>query len=95
MDWLIFAGIVVVLIALVVLAQLRGWIDLGNKSARSGGSGSGGGLVAIGDEVFNPARYESQIELDRQTILPAPAPVAGDGDKDIYKGNVRIDLSRR
>jgi hypothetical protein len=33
--------------------------------------------------------------LDRQTILPAPAPVAGDGDKDVYKGSVRIDLSGR
>jgi hypothetical protein len=33
-----------------------------------------------GDEVFHPAKYESQLELDRQTILPAPAPVAGDGD---------------
>jgi hypothetical protein len=94
-DWLIFGGIVVVLIGLGVLAQLKGWIDLGNKAARSGGSGSGGGLVAMGDEVFNPARYESQIELDRQTLLPAPAPVAGDGDKDIYKGSVRIDLSER
>ena len=92
-DWLIFAGIVVVLIGLGVLAQLKGWIDLGNKSARSGGSG--GGIAGIGDEVFHPARYESQLELDRQTILPAPAPVAGDGDKDVYGGRVRIDVSDR
>ena len=92
-DWLIFAGIVVVLIGLCVLAQRKGWIDLGNKSTRSGGSG--GGIAGIGDEVFHPARYESQLELDRQTILPAPAPVAGDGDKDVYRGRVRIDVSGR
>ena len=81
-------------VGLGILAQFKGWIDLSNKSARSGGGG-GGGLVGIGDQVFHPARYESQLELDRQTILPAPAPVAGDGDKDVYKGSVRIDLSER
>jgi hypothetical protein len=92
-DWLIFAGIVVVLIGLGVLAQLKGWIDLGNKSARSGGSG--GGIAGIGDEVFHPARYEAQLEQDRQTLLPAPAPLAGDDDKDVYKGHVRIDVGDR
>ncbi|MFC5502430.1 hypothetical protein ACFPJ4_09280 [Lysinimonas soli] len=93
MDWLIFAGILVVLIGLGVLAQFLGWIDLSNKSTTSGGSGSG--LAGIGDEVFHPTRYETQLEQDRQTMLPAPAPVAGDGDKDIYKGSVRIDVSGR
>jgi len=92
-DWLIFGGIAVAIIGLVILAQFRGWIDLGNKSAR-GGSG-GGGLATIGDEVFHPTRYETQLELDRQTMLPAPAPVAGDDDKDVYRGNVRIDLGDR
>jgi hypothetical protein len=91
-DWLIFGGIVVALIGLATLAQFKGWIDLGNKSARGGGGG--GGLATIGDEVFHPTRYETQLELDRQTMLPAPAPIPGDGDKDVYKGNVRIDLSR-
>ena len=95
MDWLIFAAIAVALVALAVLAQLRGWIDLSTKGARSGGGSTGGGLAGIGDEVFNPTRYETQLEQDRQTMLPAPAPVAGDGDKDVYKGNVRIDLSER
>ena len=95
MDWLIFAAIAVALVALAVLAQLRGWIDLSTKGTRSSGGGTGGGLAGIGDEVFNPTRYETQLEQDRQTMLPAPAPVAGDGDKDVYKGNVRIDLSER
>ena len=90
MDWLIFLGIAVVLIALGFVAQHYGWIDLSNKSRTSGKAG--GGVMGIGDEVFNPSRYESQLELDRQTMLPAPAPLPGDGDKDIYKGNVKIDL---
>jgi hypothetical protein len=93
MDWLIFAAIAVGLIGLAVLAQLRGWIDLSTKGARS--SGTAGGLAGIGDEVFNPTRYETRLEQDRQTMLPAPAPVPGDGDKDVYKGNVRIDLNER
>ena len=91
MDWLIFAGIVAALIALGFVAQRFGWIDLSNKSRTSG---SAGGAMGVGDEVFNPSRYESQIELDRQTMLPAPAPVAGDGDKDVYKGNVKIVLKK-
>jgi hypothetical protein len=33
------------------------------------------------------------VELDRQTVLPAPAPVPGDGDKGIYEGQVKIDLT--
>ncbi len=91
MDWLIFLGIAAVLIALGFVAQRFGWIDLSNKSRTSGHAG--GGAMGIGDEVFNPSRYESQLELDRQTMLPAPAPVPGDGDKDVYKGNVKIDLN--
>ena len=90
-DWLIFAGIVVVLAALAIVATRLGWIDLSNKSRTSGKSG-GSGMFGIGDEVFNPSRYESQLELDRQTMLPAPAPLPGDGDKDVYGGNVKIDL---
>lgn len=92
MDWLIFAGVVAALIPLGVLAQHKGWIDLANKNAHER-TGGGGGLGSIGDEVFHPARYESQLEIDRQTLLPAPAPLPGDGDHDIYRGNVKIDLS--
>ncbi|PRY66945.1 hypothetical protein B0I08_10826 [Glaciihabitans tibetensis] len=86
-GWLILAFVAAV-VALCYLGSLLGWIDLSNKS-RSGGSG---GIAGIGDEVFNPTRHEAQIELDRQTVLPAPAPVAGDGDLGIYAGDVRIDL---
>ncbi len=90
MDWLIFCGVMVVLVALGFLAQRKGWIDLSNKSAqrRSGGTSP----LGIGDEVFHPARYEAQLEQDRQSRMPIPAPIPGDGDRDVYKGNVRIDL---
>lgn len=93
MDWLIFAGIVVAAVSLGMLAQRFGLIDLAGKNAHER-TGGGGGLVGIGDEVFSPARYETQLELDRQTILPAPAPIAGEGEGDhgIYEGKVRIDL---
>ena len=104
-PWIIIL-IVVGVIALFWVAQHFGWIDLSNKSRSSGG---GGGLAGIGDEVFHPTRHEAQIELDRQTILPAPAPLPGDDDFGMgairgvaarddldnksYDGQVRIDLS--
>lgn len=75
--------------ALAYVAHRLGWIDLSNKSKTSG---THGGAMGIGDEVFHPTRHEAQIELDRQTVLPAPAPVAGDDDKGVYSGKVRIDL---
>jgi hypothetical protein len=89
-DWLIFAGVVAVLIALGFVAQRMGWIDLSNKRKTSGS----GGVMGIGDEVFHPTRHEAQVELDRQTVLPAPAPLPGDGDFGIYDGQVRIDLTK-
>jgi hypothetical protein len=50
--------------------------------------------MGIGDEVFHPTRHEAQIELERQTVLPAPAPLAGDGDNGIFNGKVVIDLNK-
>lgn len=87
-GWIVL-GIVGVAVVLGVIAQKRGWVDFSDKRKSSGGGGGLGGI----DEVFNPTRHEAQIELDRQTILPAPAPLAGDGDKGIFNGRVRIDLS--
>ena len=87
-GWLVL-GIVVLACAAVCLAQRLGWIDLSNKNQNSGPRG---GVMGIGDEVFNPTRHEAQVELDRQTVLPAPAPVAGDGDFGVYGGRVEIDL---
>jgi len=89
--------IVIIVVGVGVLfwvAQHFGWIDLSNKSRTSGG---GSGIAGIGDEVFHPTRHEAQAEMDRQTILPAPAPLPGDGDLGIgdlksYDGQVKIDL---
>ena len=88
MQWWVPVVIVVVVAAVFVASRL-GLVDFSNKSRSSGTSG---GVMGIGDEVFNPQRHEAQIELDRQTILPAPAPLAGDGDKGVYNGTVRINL---
>ncbi|MCU1523278.1 MAG: hypothetical protein JWO18_172 [Microbacteriaceae bacterium] len=93
MNWWIFGGVVLGIVVLGFLAQRFGFIDLSGKD-KPRSSGSGSGLIGIGDEVFAPSRHEAAIELDRQTILPAPAPLAGDGDKGIYNGQVRIDLSK-
>ena len=48
--------------------------------------------MTIADEVFSPTRYEAQVEMDRQTILPAPAPLPGDNDKGSYRGTIRIKI---
>lgn len=76
----------------IVLAVKLGWIDLSDKSQR--GSGSVGGAIGGSfDEVFAPARHEAQQELDRQSLLPAPAPVPGDGEKGVWEGGtIRIDV---
>ena len=87
-PWLTL-GIGVAVVGAVYLAQRFGWVDLSNKNRSSG---SGGGIAGIGDEVFHPTRFEAQVELDRQTILPAPSPVPGDGDMGVYGGKVEIDL---
>lgn len=78
MNWWILGG-VAALVLLGFIASRRGWIDLSNKTK----SGPRGGVLGIGDEVFAPTRHEAAVELDRQAVLPAPAPVAGDGDKGI------------
>jgi hypothetical protein len=87
-GWLVL-GIAVFAVVAIIVAQYFGWIDLSNKDQNSGPRG---GAMGAGDEVFNPTRHEAQIELDRQTVLPAPAPVAGDGHKGVYGGKVEIDL---
>jgi hypothetical protein len=87
-GWIIL-GVVVVAGALMWLAQRLGLIDLSNKNTNSGPRG---GVMGIGDEVFNPTRHEAQIEMDRQTVLPAPAPLPGDSDLGIYRGHVSIRL---
>jgi len=95
-GWLLIAALT---IGLGMLAQRRGWIDLRGDGRRGG---TGAGLVGIGDEVFNPTRHEAALELDRQTSLPAPAPIPGDGALGVpriesdpdggegYRGRIRL-----
>jgi hypothetical protein len=95
-GWIILLGAIIVV---VMVAHALGWIDFSDKSRRGG---TGPGVLGMGDEVFHPTRHEAQVELDRQTILPAPAPLPGDGDLGIagapgsapeYSGRVKIDVS--
>lgn len=82
------------LVLLAAVASRLGWIDLSNKNSRRG---SGASVLGIGDEVFAPSRHEAAVEMDRQTVLPAPAPVPGDRgafDSGPYHGRIVIDVER-
>jgi hypothetical protein len=79
----------------VYLLQRFRLIDLSGSNKSKGSSRGSGGLMGIGDEVFAPTRYEAALELERQSVLPAPAPLAGDGDKGIFNGRVVIDVPKR
>ncbi|WP_374008686.1 hypothetical protein [Leifsonia sp. LS-T14] len=91
MNWWV-VGIVAAFVAVIAVAVKLGWIDLSNKANRGSGTMSG----AIGgslDEVFAPARHEAQQEMDRQSLLPAPAPLPGDrGDGGWEGGKITLDL---
>ena len=88
MTWWMVVGGAVGLLLLGVIAQRLGWVDVSNRHRTSG---SAGAFAAL-DEVFFPTKHEAQVERDRQTLLPAPAPLAGDDDKGVYTGKVRIEL---
>ena len=88
-----FGAIVLGIAALGYLLKRLRLIDLSNKRSRVGGSL--GGMMGVVDEVFAPTRHEAAVEMDRQTRLPAPAPLAGDGDKGIFNGKVTIDISEK
>lgn len=95
-GWLL---IVTAAIVLGAIAQRLGYIDLRGNGRRGG---STAGLVGSLDEVFAPTRHEAQLERDRQTSLPAPAPIPGDGHAgvlsadgdpdapDRYRGTIRL-----
>ncbi len=106
MDWWIWVGVAVPVVAVGWLAVRLGWIDLSDKTRR--GKPSGSAVLLIGDEVFAPRKHEAQIEADRQARLPVPSPVPGDGDKGIafaaedaddghpdrFRGRIRLDIDR-
>ena len=88
MEWMILGGVALAAIVAMALATR-------NSGRPKRGSGSiGSGMFGVVDEVFAPARHEAQIEVERQTTLPAPSPVADDDDKGIYEGRIQIRVSR-
>ena len=87
---MVLAIVAIVITVFAIVGQRVGWIDLSTSGAKR--RGGGGAPLGAVDEIFQPTRYETQLELDRQSVLPAPAPVPGDGDKDVYKGNVKIHV---
>lgn len=81
-----------VIAAAIVVAVKLGWIDLSNKTRRGSGSMTGA-LGGSFDEIFAPTRHEAQQELDRQSFLPAPAPLPGDGGEEVWHGGkISIDI---
>jgi len=68
-----------VCLLLWVLNRL-GIVDFSDKTQQRGSGSVSSGMLGAGlDEVFHPVRYEAQLELERQSRIPAPAPEA-DGD---------------
>ncbi|MFD1715934.1 hypothetical protein ACFSBZ_15780 [Amnibacterium flavum] len=89
MEWLIVAGVAVAAITAMSIAA-RG----SSRPARGSGS-IGSGMFGVADEIFAPARHEAQLEVERQTSLPAPAPSADDDDRGIYEGRISIRVNAR
>lgn len=63
----------------VALISLALFLGRDKRDPRKRAAGGGGPFLVL-DELFAPSRVEAAAELDRQTILPAPAPLAGDDD---------------
>jgi hypothetical protein len=51
-------------------------------------------MITMVDEVFAPTKHEAALERERETRMPAPAPLAGDGDQGIWGGKIVIDIPR-
>lgn len=91
MNWWVLAALAGIVVLIVVAVKL-GWIDLSDKTRRGSGS-IGGSVGGAFDEIFAPTRHEAQQEMDRQSFLPAPAPLPGDGARGAWTGGkISIDL---
>ena len=89
MNWWLFGGIVAGIAVLGWVLQHFRVIDLSGRGRKGGNLG---GMMTMVDEVFAPTKYEAAIEADRVTRMPAPAPLAGDGDKGIFGGSIVIEV---
>lgn len=89
MEWYWWLAIVAGVLALLVLLQKLKLVDFRGTGRRGSGAG---GLMSLGDEIFAPTRHEAAQERARETILPAPAPIPGDGVNDIFDGPVVINV---
>jgi hypothetical protein len=77
---LIVGAIAVGVCLLLYVLHRLGVVDFSDKTQKRGSGSVGSGMLgAAFDEVFHPVRHEAQLELERQTTLPAPSPEA-DGD---------------
>lgn len=93
MSWWLFGGIVFGILVIGWLGQHFGVIDMSSKGWRERAKSAGGILTSV-DEVFAPTKHEAALERSTQATLPAPAPLAGDGDKGIYGGKVVLDVTK-
>jgi hypothetical protein len=84
-DGLILLGVAV---AAIVALSIAARASAKHTTGRSGSVGAG--MLGAVDEVFAPNRYETMLEQERLTSLPAPAPLAEDDDKGIFDGRIRI-----
>ncbi|GAA3731030.1 hypothetical protein GCM10022239_04570 [Leifsonia bigeumensis] len=91
MNWWIFGGVAIGIVVIGWLLQHFRLIDL---TPTRRGRGGLGGMVTMVDEVFAPTKHEAAIEADRETRMPAPAPIPGDGDKGIFGGKVVIEVPK-
>jgi len=64
----------------------------GRRKRRFGGTWAG--TLEFADEIFAPTRHEAMVELERQSRLPAPAPLPGDGDRGVFGGRITIVVER-
>ena len=74
----------------------EGYAPRPKKRKRTTGTLTGGiaGIAGVGDEIFAPMRHQVQVERDRQSHIPAEAPVPGDmpDPESIFGGAVSIVL---
>lgn len=90
-GWIVWVIVGVVIVVAAVVGQRLGIMNF--KTDKNWRKTSGNVLGPL-DSIFAPNRAEAMQEFERQTELPARAPSPGDGDRDVYKGSIKIDLSK-